>query len=515
VTRPTRRTFSTEHERPAAIDRAINAVRDDIPPIPPGMDERVLGPIRAECMARTRRERGLRRIRFHGFWTVIAASLVFLAATPLLSSGPAPDPEEAIASVPLTPHCDTTTGHTRLPGRQSGSERPPLAVAGPWEHGEADAFKAVLKRFSAKTGIRVTYAYQTREIAKTLRARLSQRCPPDVALLPQPGLLRELVKNGDLKRIDASTRRLVVSNQGRFWRQAGSVNGRLYGVWFKAANKSTFWYSRRLFNDAGVTPPATWAQLQQTATMLHDAHIAPFSVAGADGWTLTDWFENIYLRTAGSDRYNDLAAHRIPWTHKTVRVALTRMSEMLRRDRMAGGRNGAYMKTGFEDSVDQVFSARPAAAMVYEGDFVRSQIGAAYAHDAGEFRFPAIAGSEPSSVVVGGDVAALLTNNVDGQRLVRFLATVQAARLWAHGGGISPNRRLSADAYPDPTTHRIARALVHAKDKHFDLSDLQPPAFGAASDKGMRKILRDYLSGAVGMNGAMRELETAATQARR
>jgi alpha-glucoside transport system substrate-binding protein len=252
--------------------------------------------------------------------------------------------------------------------------------------------------------------------------------------------------------------------------------------------------------------------LEQTAATLHKAGIAPFSVAGRDGWTLTDWFENIYLRTVGSDRYDDLAAGRIPWTDKTVRVALTSMSEMLRRDWLAGGRGRAFMRTGFEKSVDQVFSVHPAAAMVYEGDFVARQINPAQADDAGVFLFPAIT-REPSSVVVGGDVAALMTNNVDGQRLVHFLATVKAARLWAHSGGISPNRRLTPDVYRDPNTRFVARTLLDAKTKRFDLSDLEPPAFGARSDKGMQKILRDFLRGA-DINSVMRELETAASHAR-
>ena len=44
----------------------------------------------------------------------------------------------------------------------------------------------------------------------------------------------------------------------------------------------------------------------------------PYSVAGADGWTLTDLFENIYLRTAGPEKYDQLAKHEIKWTDPTV-----------------------------------------------------------------------------------------------------------------------------------------------------------------------------------------------------
>ncbi|WP_327007532.1 hypothetical protein OHA72_09840 [Dactylosporangium sp. NBC_01737] len=41
------------------------------------------------------------------------------------------------------------------------------------------------------------------------------------------------------------------------WQQFGTVHGRLYGVYFKAANKSVTWYRTDAFTAAGVTPPVT------------------------------------------------------------------------------------------------------------------------------------------------------------------------------------------------------------------------------------------------------------------
>lgn len=87
----------------------------------------------------------------------------------------------------------------------------------------------------------------------------------------------------------------------------------------------------------------------------------------------------------------------------------------------------------------------------------------------------------------GGDVAAVLTNDDDGQRLVRYLASVRAARLWARAAGISPNRRLNPNVYPDALTRQLAQSLVNAKAIRFDLSDLQPPAFGAMPGQGMTR----------------------------
>jgi alpha-glucoside transport system substrate-binding protein len=146
--------------------------------------------------------------------------------------------------------------------------------------------------------------------------------------------------------------------------------------------------------------------------------------------------------------------------------------------------------------------------MVYEGDFVRRYIARERAADAGLFAFPAIDGSE-RSIVVGGDVAALFTNNDASQQLVHFLATVEAARVWVRSGGVSPNRRLDPRAYPNLTNRRLARSLIDAKATRFDLSDLVPPAFGATPTQGMAKILQDYLRGALDIDGATHELQAA------
>jgi alpha-glucoside transport system substrate-binding protein len=503
------------------IDRLVSAVRTDIPPLPPGTDERVLAAIRRESATGAAPRDTRRRIRPPGLWMAVGPILAFVVVVAFLTVGPARQPATASGRVPalaFTPRCDSTSGQTRVDGRQraDGEQRlrGRIVVAGPWRGKEAIPFRTLLTRFSERTGVRVIYAYKTREIAETLRTRLSLECPPDVAVLPQPGLVRDLATEGHLRAIKTSTKQLVSRNLGPFWRKLGSVDGTLYGVWFKAANKSTFWYSRRLYDAAGVTPPATWAKLRTTAARLRAHETVPFSVAGADGWTLTDWFENVYLQTAGPARYDALARHRLAWTDATVVAALRRLAEIFgHTEWLAGGGSAELMKTNFEQSVRQVFSARPSAAMVYEGDFVASQIPADHADDAGVFAFPSVTGTQ-RPVVVGGDVATLLTNNEDGQRLVRFLATVKAARIWARSGGISPNRRLDPRAYRNPLTRRLARTLTHATVKRFDLSDLQPPAFGATPAQGMRQILRDYLSEADDIRTVTRHLEAAAKATR-
>ena len=164
---------------------------------------------------------------------------------------------------------------------------------------------------------------------EVLDARLAAGDPPDVALLPQPGLLRRYAASGRLIPLDRATTQLVQQAYSPVWQSLASAGGRLYGVWFKAANKSLLWYDVAAFERAGIAPPDELSGLLATARTLQASGIAPFSVGGGDQWTLTDWFENLYLQMAGPRDYDRLAVHELAWTDSSVQAALRLMAQLL------------------------------------------------------------------------------------------------------------------------------------------------------------------------------------------
>ena len=366
-----------------------------------------------------------------------------------------------------------------------------------WSGEEQQRFQQVLDEFERRTGAEVVYTSAGHGIAPTLGARLAEGRPPDVAFLPQPGLLRGYVRQGVLTPLPAAMAEGVGRDYGPVWRDLASVDGRLYGVPFKAANKSLIWYDVAAFERAGVVPPDDLAGLLRVARALAAAGIPAFSVGGADGWTLTDWFENLYLRVAGAERYDLLAAHRIPWTDPTVTTALGLFLDLLAPDLVAGGTEAA-VATRFEASVAGAFARPPAAAMVFEGDFVAGVVTARTEAELGVdvdvFPFPAI-GRSGTVAVGGGDFAVLMRPSDAGAALVRFLASPDAAARWAaEGGFISPNLNLDLSAYPDDITRELARGVLDAGEEfRFDLSDLTPATFGGTEGRGMRARLQELL----------------------
>jgi ABC-type glycerol-3-phosphate transport system substrate-binding protein len=393
-----------------------------------------------------------------------------------------------------------------------------VEVVAVWQDTEAQAFERVLERFTDRTGATVSFSStEGEDITAVLDRRLAADDPPDVAILPQPGLLDRYAASGDILPIDELVGEEVRSRWAPVWQRLGSSGGELYGVWFKAANKSLFWYSIAEFERLGEVPPDDLDGLMSLADELSAGGTPAFSLTGApsDAWTLTDWFENLYIGIAGPDRYDALAEHRQRWTHPTVESTLRAMAALLA---PANVTLPAGPETTFPESVAAVFATDPDAAMVMEGDFVPGQVAestrAELGVDVDVFAFPATSPRD-RFVVGGGDAAVLMSASPGGEALLQFLALPEAAAEWAAlGGFVSPNEDVDLTVYPDPTTRRIARSVLEAGDRfRFDLSDLQPVEFGGTTDAGLWAELRAFVADPSDVEGTMARLEAAAAAA--
>jgi multiple sugar transport system substrate-binding protein/alpha-glucoside transport system substrate-binding protein len=393
-----------------------------------------------------------------------------------------------------------------------------LEVAAVWTGAEQENFTKVLDEFKKRTGAKVDFVPTGNNTSTFLGTKIQGGQPPDVAFLPQVGVLHQFAQKGWLKPLGAEAKAQLDKNFSKGWRDLGAVDGTQYGIYAKAANKSLVWYNTAAFEAAGITgPPKTWKDFMSTAQTLSDAGTPAVSVGGADGWTLTDWFENVYLSQAGPEKYDQLAQHKIKWTDPSVKQALTTLAELWGKDDLiAGGRKGA-LGTEFPKSVVQTFSGDTPAGMVFEGDFVAANINAdtkaKLGTDAKVFPFPAVGADSP--VVSGGDVAVALKGGKGAQALLTFLGSTDAAEIWAaQGGVISPNKEMDQSKYKDQVARDIAKALIAAGDNfRFDMSDQAPAAFGGTQGIGEWKDLQDFLKNPSDVAGAQQKLEADAAKA--
>ena len=328
--------------------------------------------------------------------------------------------------------------------------------------------------------------------------------------------MADFVKRGALKPLDFA-QDAVNENFGESIVTTGSVDGKLYGLLFKAANKSTIWYNVKSFEDAGVEAPATYDDLLADAKTISASGVPAYSIGGADGWTLTDLFENIYIRTAGAETYDKLAKHEIPGptSRSRTRWPRWRRSSATRTTSPAARREPCRRTSRPRSS--NVFSATPKAAMVLEGDFVPGVAGDAnpLKPETGfnVFPFPEIGDSVPS-VVGGGDLVVLFKNNPAAEAFIEYLTTPEASEIWAKRGGFSsPNKNVDPSVYPDPIQQTTAGAIGEADAFRFDLSDLQPSAFGGTVGQGLFKLFQDFLKNPTDIDGITKQMEAAAAKA--
>jgi alpha-glucoside transport system substrate-binding protein len=366
--------------------------------------------------------------------------------------------------------------------------------------------------------VKINYNPVGNNIPTVLTTAVAGGHPPDMADIAQPGLIKQFADQHKLKPI-AYASSVLGKNFSQAWNNIGKFNGTQYSFIFKAANKSLYWYNVPAFKNAGVSPPKTWAQLQKAAQTLKASGTPAYSIGGSEGWTLTDLFENIYLRTFGPAKYNALSAHKIKWTDPSVITALKTMGQVLGdTSNIAGGTSGA-LQYSFNDSVTNAFSDPPKAAIVFEADFVAGVILSSTKAKAGTgFNaavFPTIKpGTGASAVEVAGDSIVTFRDTPAIRAFVKFLASPQAAAAWAKSGGFGTgNHNMSTGVYPDAITRTTESPLPKAKAIVFDMSDEQPASFGGTAGQGEWGLFQDFLKTPSDAAGIAKKLEAAATAA--
>ncbi|MBI3961713.1 MAG: carbohydrate ABC transporter substrate-binding protein [Deinococcus sp.] len=368
---------------------------------------------------------------------------------------------------------------------------------------ELNALRQGLDAFTSATGIEVIVE-QSREIIPILRTRVAGGNPPDVALVPRPGVVAEYARLGaifPLVNADGSdgimSAETLHANYSQGLIDVGVVDGVVYGLMAKANSKSTVWYKPASLAALGFSVPSTWDELIAITNAYRAAGKTPWSIGGQDGWTLTDWFENIYVRVAGPENYLRLfVTHEIEWTDPSVVEAMNLFRQIIRpEENLAGGAEGSLSR-GFIDAANLVFRPDAGAELYYEGGFIGGIVSANFpdlrpGEDFTAFLFPAIRPEYGRPVVGGGDLLVAYRDTPEVREFFNFVAGTEFATIWAATGAIvSPNRNV------DPSVYTVLAALdagqvANAEAFVFDGSDLAPSALGGDA---MFTGLQDFVS---------------------
>jgi alpha-glucoside transport system substrate-binding protein len=360
-------------------------------------------------------------------------------------------------------------------GCGAGGER--LRVVAVWNGWELTRFHDILNAFARRNGTRVSLLSAGNDLDALLGNRVAETSAPDVALVDQPRLVH-------------TYRRWLMPpptpSPPPGWAAPLTVGGRVYGSWFKVAHKSIVWYRPDLLR----TAPATWDEWVAVCRDLAARGRPPLAVGAADGWVLTDWFENALL-SIDPTTYQRLVGGAALWRHDSVKYALRRVADMWSIPGAFPGGPRRALLTQFDGALVDVFE-HGSAVMAPGADFyypIIRQYGSAPAR---WFPFPHRPG-EKRPLLVAGDAAVLLRPGRRAAKdLIGWLSSSEAVTPWAHAGGLLSLDR-EVKGYP-ADLWRLADELQKDTDVTFDLSDQLQGGLAGNDGRGTWRIFQEFFA---------------------
>jgi alpha-glucoside transport system substrate-binding protein len=352
--------------------------------------------------------------------------------------------------------------------------------------------------FEECTGADVTYE-GSKEFEAQLKVRLEAGNPPDIAYIPQPGLLTTLVTNfpGKVVPASAETTAMVDESFDPGWKQYGTVDGTFYAPPLGSNVKSFVWYSPKMFKDAGYEIPKTWDEMLALSDKIAGTGVKPWCAGigsgDATGWPVTDWVEDVLLRTAGEDFYDKWVNHEVPFNSPEVVKALDTAGNILRNDKYVNGGLGdvkSIAGTTFQEGGIPILSGEcymHRQASFYASNFVEA--GAAIEDNADNpeavwaFYLPPI---DPAKkpILVAGEFVTAFADRPEVSAFMTYLASPEWANAKAKatpGGWVSANKGANPNNFSGIDRLSVEILQTEGSVQRFDGSDLMPGAVGAGS----------------------------------
>ena len=384
---------------------------------------------------------------------------------------------------------------------------------------EADQLQQTFDKFEECTGIKVTHN-GVGEFESQVLVQVEGGNAPDLAIFPQPGLLKRMVEGGHVKPAPAEVEKKVDEGWSEDWKAYGTVDGKFYAAPLMASVKSFVWYSPKMFKEGGYEIPQTWDDMMKLTEKIAADHpdgdakpwCAGIESGGATGWPATDWLEDAVLRAGGGDVYDKWVNHEIPFNDPKIVEATEMTGKILRDDKFVNGGIGdarSVATTSFNDGGLPILEGKRymyRMASFYEAQWPE---GTKVSEDGDVFAFylPGMTADEKPLLTAGEFVGAF--NDRDATKAVQaYMASSEWANTRVEIGGVTSANKGVDPSLASSDILRLAMELLQDKDAvaRFDGSDLMPSEVGAGSFwKGMTQ----WLNGEKDANTVLTEIESS------
>jgi alpha-glucoside transport system substrate-binding protein len=358
---------------------------------------------------------------------------------------------------------------------------------------EADLFQESFAEFEECTGITINWN-GSQEFEAQLPVRVEGGTAPDLAIFPQPGLLKKMVETGKMVAASDALAASVDANYTPDWKNYGTVDGTFYAAPLGANVKSFVWYSPKTFADNGWEIPTTWAELLTLSDEIAKTDVQPWCVGfgsgDATGWVGTDWMEDLMLRFQDAETYDKWVSNEMKFDDPKVAEVLAEAGKILKNPDYVGD-VASIATTTFQDGgagiVDGSCAMHRQASFIggiLKGDYAATIVTPEDTDVEGgitTFYFPGVS-ADNKPALGGGEFVGAFSDRPEVQAVQLYLTTAEwNNKKAALGTWFSAHLGLDTANVADPVNAVAVEILQNATTFRFDASDLMPAAVGAGS----------------------------------
>ncbi len=384
-----------------------------------------------------------------------------------------------------------------LPAASGGApeQRPVVHVVGTFNTRDAALFQDAMSGLTVTGGPEVLYRSSS-DIDVELRRMHAAGSEPEIAVLERVNSMRSLAADDLLLRLPQELARAVRSRYRATWLDLGTYDGALYAVFHRVWPHSLVWYNRERFAARGYAVPETWEELEALMEQISTDGAAPWSVgigsstvaasfaaagAGTDAGaeTVTDWVEDILIRSAGPEFYDRWATHRVAFDDPAVVAAARRVARLWSDPRYTAGGPGWVVRTPPEDAIGALFTEPPAAILHRQAAWITAFVPQRVWHELsdhlGVFVLPEIEPRYGAPLVGRAEQYVMMRSSAETVELLSYLTTWDSAAVWAQAGaGVFAHRSQRFTDYRTTLDSAQARIVSAAEVFRFDASEQMP-----------------------------------------
>jgi alpha-glucoside transport system substrate-binding protein len=360
---------------------------------------------------------------------------------------------------------------------------------------EASVMTKIFAHFTACTGIKIAYE-GTDQFETLLPVRVKGGNAPDIAIIPQPGLVATMVATGKAVPITAAVAANLKKYYNPAWATFTTVGGKVYGAPFGASSKSLVWYSPAQFTKLGVSVPTTWAEMEAIAAKFKAAGKLPWCAGiesgAATGWPATDWIEEMALRELGPDKYNQWWQGKLKFSSPEMQGVMTKVAAWLGTKEQVGDLQSVATRKFQDAGVPGLASGT--CGMLQQASFYASMFpkGTTFGvnADANAFYLPPTNTKFGKPIEGAGEFPVAFSSKPEvGAVQAYFSSPAYGIERAANGGWTSANSGIPLSSYTDPVLKVVAQSLQSKQGAIvFDASDLMPTAVNGAFWKEITKF---------------------------